>query len=221
MLLYPCSPLLNTEQTVQGKVSSSLDCDSKHLTQTWLLCRRSTELLQVITHAVSHFVKRVKYKNKHQAADEASLSPVDNAILLTLCVIRETYGSVFSNVIRSLPCQSKSQLSLPWIWLASFRPTGATRTPIRRQDRCLLVPWLASCHLEPPPSPRTHRRKMSNPQPGLLNHGNIHGTTGFSSESKSCLNSWIVVKTVDSWADRGGHGVLCTCLFEAVNLCHH
>lgn len=41
----------------------------------------------------------------------------------------------------------------------------------------------------PSPLTRTPWRKMSNPQSGLLNHGNIYGTVSFPAESKCCLQS--------------------------------
>lgn len=52
-----------------------------------------------------------------------------------------------------------------------------------------------SRHAKSPPSRRLSRRKMSNPQPELLNHGNVFGTFILSSKGRSCL----------LWRWRSGH----------------
>ncbi|KAG7226397.1 hypothetical protein INR49_013808 [Caranx melampygus] len=56
-----------------------------------------------------------------------------------------------------------------------------------------VIRWLSSLA---PPSPRSPWRKMSNPQPGLLNHGNIYGATSFSSETSSPAPAGLRIRAV-------------------------
>lgn len=61
---------------------------------------------------------------------------------------------------------------------------------------------------------RTSERKMSNPQPGLLNHGNIYGTISLSSKSKYRIHSltyYLFLRAFEEW------GTL-TRLFETVQV---
>lgn len=120
---------------------------------------------------------------------------MDGTILLTWrCGNTAEYSVIwfaFVSVNQKVPL-----VLLNFIGLLSY--PGAAGTPIafRIFTYWVLIGWLS---LQAPPLPRTSRRKMSNPQPGLLNHGNVYGTTVLSSESKSCFYSLAAEKNIVGW----------------------